>query len=165
MLRQQSYAIKNQLGHPKPSTRGFGTQNTILGVFCLLLAGSLWHKGAYKRTFPCMEANYPYTIKNQRRASNGIRGLWMPELVLYGIRLQAQATLEKLSTNESRSWCKFLDLLRLTVTPTISSAARTRQTAPLRVQERLRSICLIRLNLVPSEVRSQIMRNQSILEL
>ena len=28
------------------------------GVFCLLLAGSLWHKGAY-RTFPCMEANYP----------------------------------------------------------------------------------------------------------
>ena len=28
MLRQQSYAIKNQLGHPKPPTRGFGTQNT-----------------------------------------------------------------------------------------------------------------------------------------
>ena len=32
-------------------------------------AGSLWHKGAYNRTFPCMEANYPYAIKNQRRAS------------------------------------------------------------------------------------------------
>ena len=25
LLRQQSYAIKNQLGHPKPPTRGFGT--------------------------------------------------------------------------------------------------------------------------------------------
>ena len=53
------------------------------------------------RTFPCMEANYSYAIKNQRGASKiplvgGIlrskapsRGLWMPELVLYGIRLQA----------------------------------------------------------------------------
>ena len=39
LLRQLSYAIKNQLGHPKPPTRGFG-----LGL-CLLLAGSLWHKG------------------------------------------------------------------------------------------------------------------------
>ena len=35
----------------------------------LLLAGSLWHKGTYIRTFPCMEANYPYAIKNQRGAS------------------------------------------------------------------------------------------------
>ena len=55
----------------------------------------------YNRTFPCMEANYPYAIKNQRGASKiplvgGIlrskapsRGLWMPELVLYGIRLLA----------------------------------------------------------------------------
>ena len=49
-----------------------------------------------------MEADYPYAIKNQRGASKiplvgGIlrtkapsRGLWMPELVLYGIRLLAQ---------------------------------------------------------------------------
>ena len=49
-----------------------------------------------------MEANYPYAIKNQRGASKipptrGIlrskapsRGLWMPELVLYGIRLLAK---------------------------------------------------------------------------
>ena len=29
-------------------------------------AGSLWHKGAYNRIFPCMEANYPYAIQNQR---------------------------------------------------------------------------------------------------
>ena len=35
LLPQQSFAIKNQLGHPKPPTRGFGTQNTsyYLGVF------------------------------------------------------------------------------------------------------------------------------------
>ena len=31
LLRQQSYAIKNQLGHPKPPTRGFGTQRPLLG--------------------------------------------------------------------------------------------------------------------------------------
>ena len=52
-----------------------------------------------------MEANYPYAIKNQRGASKispngGIlrskapsRGLWMPELVLYGIRLLAKQLL------------------------------------------------------------------------
>ena len=32
-LRQQSYAIKNQLWHPKPPTRGFGTQNTPIGCY------------------------------------------------------------------------------------------------------------------------------------
>ena len=60
-----------------------------------------------------MESNYPYAIKNQRGASKippnmGIlrsqepsRGLWMPELVLYCIRLLAPASLGKLSTNES----------------------------------------------------------------
>ena len=31
LLRQQSYAIKNQLGNPKPPTRGFGTQIRIVG--------------------------------------------------------------------------------------------------------------------------------------
>ena len=44
-------------------------QSPLLGAFCLLLAGSLWHKGAYNRTFPCMEANYTYAIKNQLGAS------------------------------------------------------------------------------------------------
>ena len=29
LLRQLSYAIKNQLGHPKPPTRGFGTPNFL----------------------------------------------------------------------------------------------------------------------------------------
>ena len=37
LLRQQSYAIKNQLDHPKPPTRGFRTQNTQP------YAGSLLH--------------------------------------------------------------------------------------------------------------------------
>ena len=78
LLRQVSYAIKNQLGHPKPPTRGFGTQNTPRGVFCLLLSGSLWHKD---RWLPCTERSYyrhPYAIKNQRGATKApSRGLWM----------------------------------------------------------------------------------------
>ena len=37
--------------HKEPARR---IQNAII------LAGSLWHKSAFKRTFPCMEANYPY---------------------------------------------------------------------------------------------------------
>ena len=46
--------------------------------------------GAYNRTFPCMEANYPYAIKNQRGARNTpSRGYFCDELVLYGIRLLA----------------------------------------------------------------------------
>ena len=61
-----------------------------------------------------MEANYPYDIKNKRGAGGILlfkapsRGLWMPELVLYGIRLLAQASLGKLSTNERRA-STFLD--------------------------------------------------------
>ena len=40
--RQQSYAIKNQLGHPKPPSKGFGAQNTSIGEYLntqLLLGG------------------------------------------------------------------------------------------------------------------------------
>ena len=76
LLCQQSYAITNQLRHSKPPpTRGFGT----------LLAGSLWHKGAYNRTFPCMEATYPYAIKNQRGESwiylvPGWRQWWLQDV-------------------------------------------------------------------------------------
>ena len=49
-----------------------------------------------------MEANYPYDIKNQRGASKItlVRGI-LPELVLYGIRLLAPASLGKVWTNES----------------------------------------------------------------
>ena len=54
------------------------------------------HWSVYNRTFPCMEANYHYAIKNQRGASKihpkgGILRSKAPmhELVLYGIRLLA----------------------------------------------------------------------------
>ena len=50
LLHQLSFAIKNQLGHPKPPTRGF----------FLILAGSFWYKAAYNRFFPCMAATYPW---------------------------------------------------------------------------------------------------------
>ena len=33
LLRQKSYAIKNQLGHPKPPTRSFETQNIPVGRY------------------------------------------------------------------------------------------------------------------------------------
>ena len=59
------------LCHKEParaSKAPLGALERKMGVFCLLLAGSLWHKGAYNRTFPCMEDNYPYAIKNQRGA-------------------------------------------------------------------------------------------------
>ena len=53
-------------------------------------------KGAYNRTFPCMEANYPYAIKNQRGASKKplVGGFGCNELVLYGIRMLAGQILE-----------------------------------------------------------------------
>ena len=72
-------------------------RSSVLRVFCLLLAGSIWHMAPFR-------ANNPYDVKNQQPA----RGLWMPEQVLYGIRLLAQASLGKLSTNESRA-STFLD--------------------------------------------------------
>ena len=44
----------------------------------------------HNRTFPCMEANYPYAVKNQRGARNTpSRGYFWFLLVLYGIRLLA----------------------------------------------------------------------------
>ena len=113
LARQQSYAIKNQLGHPKPL---LGNEKyPHWGVFCLLLAGSLWHKGAYNRTFPCMEANYPYAIKNQRGASKKplvggflrskapSRGLWMRGAGSLWHKRHWRSNTMKLSTNESRA--------------------------------------------------------------
>ena len=55
LLRQLSYAIKNHLGHQKPSTRGFGTQRQNGS-----LLAPRWF--AYNRTFPCMEATYPLSL-------------------------------------------------------------------------------------------------------
>ena len=50
-------------------------QSPLLGA--LFLAGSLWHKGAYRRTIPCMEANYPLWHKIAG-ASNTLE-LWTNE--------------------------------------------------------------------------------------
>ena len=46
LLRQLSYAIKNQLVASKAPIGGlWNAKYPHWGVFCLLLAGSLWHKG------------------------------------------------------------------------------------------------------------------------
>ena len=37
-----------------------------LNIFDLIPGSPLDVKGAYNRSFPCIEANYPYAIKNQR---------------------------------------------------------------------------------------------------
>ena len=52
-------------------------------------------KNVYNRNFPCMEANYPYAIKNQRGASKKplVGGFGCDELVLYCIRDTGGATL------------------------------------------------------------------------
>ena len=51
------------------------------------LAGSLCHKGAYNRTFPCMEATYPFCHKEPARSKQmGVFCVGCDELVLYGIR-------------------------------------------------------------------------------
>ena len=38
-------------------------------------AGSLWHKGAYNRTFPCMEATYPLYHKEPARSKQRLGAL------------------------------------------------------------------------------------------
>ena len=59
---------KNQTSTPvqtgPPRCRG-----SSRGIATPALLCSLSYKGAYNRTFPCMEATYPYVIKNQRGAS------------------------------------------------------------------------------------------------
>ena len=48
----------------------------------LSYAGSLWHKGAFNRSFQCTKANS--SIRDI--SFKDPLCLWMPELVLYGIR-------------------------------------------------------------------------------
>ena len=72
ITRQQSYAIKNQLGYPKPPIRGFGTQNTPICASLVLYGIRVPIIGPFRAWKPT------------------ILGLWMPELVLYGIRLLAK---------------------------------------------------------------------------
>ena len=91
-------AIKNQLVASKDPTVYWNEMTQQLISCSRLVTGSLWHKGAKKRSFPCMEANYPFAIKNQRGASKII--LVGDELVLYGIRLLASQG--KFSTKERR---------------------------------------------------------------
>ena len=111
MLRQLSYAIKNQLVAKIPPLGGISCSSLVLYVIRIggFHARKESIRGAPNRTFPCMKPpligpfrawkpTIPYAIKNQRGASKiplvgGIlrskapsRGLWMPELVLYGIR-------------------------------------------------------------------------------
>ena len=56
MLRQFSYAIKNQLKAPKTPDMG---RNTLIGRYFLPFAGSLWHNGgchARKESMQCNES-------------------------------------------------------------------------------------------------------------
>ena len=78
--RQQSYVIKNQLGHPKP-----------LEVAC----SSLVLYGIRAPIIEPLRALKPpilnsYGLCHKKPAS---RGLWMPELVLYGTRELAPVSL------------------------------------------------------------------------
>ena len=63
---------------------------TLLSCVIITLITGIFD--TYNRNFSCIEANYPYAIKNQRGASKAPRGgfgcdpHWMPELVLYGVR-------------------------------------------------------------------------------
>ena len=43
----------------KLSVRPVWCGGSPLVLLCLLLAGSLWHEGAYNRAFQCMEVAYP----------------------------------------------------------------------------------------------------------
>ena len=62
MIRYHDVATPALLCHKEPARR------IQREVFCLLLAGSLWHKGAYNRNFPCMEATYPICHKEPARS-------------------------------------------------------------------------------------------------
>ena len=90
------------LCHKEPAPR---IQSPLLGAFCLLLAGSLWHKDSW---LSCPERSYyrrPYAIKNQRGAkSNAMRRaffLWH--------KRHCSSSSEKSSTSR---WTTLLCILR-----------------------------------------------------
>ena len=81
--------VRNCAGYYAPFTCGHRQEDIYPGCSGIRLP--------YRRSFPCMEATYPYAIKNQRKARNApSRGHFVPkplvggfgclELVLYGIR-------------------------------------------------------------------------------
>ena len=78
------------LCHKEPARLPKLSEISILGGYFLPYADSLWHKGSKNRTFPYMEATYPLCHKEPAR-------LWMPELVLYGIRELAEQHYEPLN--------------------------------------------------------------------
>ena len=103
LLRQQSYAIKNQLGHPKPPTRGFGTQNTPIGGYfacpSLVLYGIrapiIGPFRAWKP--PILIPRGVFCVPKPL-----VGGFGCDELVLYGIRELAPATLWTNGSQASR---------------------------------------------------------------
>ena len=54
--------LRTRSWHPNPHPNALERK---IPLFCLFLTGSLWHKGAYNRTFPCMEATYPYFLMHK----------------------------------------------------------------------------------------------------
>ena len=73
------------LCHKEPARR---IQSPLLGAFCLLLAGSLWHKNSWLQYTESSYYRRLYAIKNQRGTSKKplVGGFGCDELVLYGIR-------------------------------------------------------------------------------
>ena len=74
-----SVAMPALLCHKEPARR---IQSPILGAFCLLLAGSLWHKDSW---LPCIERSY-YRRPFCKAPS---RGLWMRR-ALYSSRTMSK---------------------------------------------------------------------------
>ena len=80
------------------------TRGTLLPVWSTLigpaptLLRSHWSRASLVMLAPAILCHKEPARSKQTIPS---RGLWMPELVLYDIRLLAQATLGKLSTNEN----------------------------------------------------------------
>ena len=77
------------LCHKEPARR---IQSPLLGAFCLLLAGSLWHKNSWLQYTESSYYRHPFAIKKQRGTSKKplVGGFVGDELFLYGIRLLAE---------------------------------------------------------------------------
>ena len=63
-VRSEELLAPALLCHKEPAR---ASKAPIEGYF-LPYAGSLWHKGAYNRTFPCREATYPLCHKEPARS-------------------------------------------------------------------------------------------------
>ena len=100
----------NQTG---PQARGVSTppilchKDTDQATYFLPFAVSLWHKGAYKRSFLCMEATYLFCQKEPARSRLVLSSLWQKRAgvaTLWSSRpMRAKPCLS--STNESGPGC------------------------------------------------------------